>query len=133
MMSKSSKTSKPSEKGELSALRPVSSLEELAALEAESPALLVLYGGPACGVCQAIKSRIEAMLAESFPAMRGVYVDCQGEGQSVCAQRQVFSLPVIRLWFDGRPFDEFVRAFSLAALHRAIERPYARGTPPPAY
>lgn len=116
-----------------SELSPVSSMGELAALEAESPALLVLYGGAACGVCQAIKPRIEAMLAESFPAMRGVYVDCQGGGQSVCAQRRVFSLPVIRLWFDGRPFDEFVRAFSLAVLYRAIERPYHRGNPPSAH
>ena len=54
-------------------------------------ALLVLFGGAHCGVCQAIRPRIERMVAQSFPQVAMAYVDC-AEAPAVCAQHGVFSL-----------------------------------------
>lgn len=98
---------------------------ELAELVSTEPAALVLFGGQSCGVCQAIKPQLEAMLNEHFPHMVACYVDCQKEASSLCAQQRVFSLPVVKLWFDGQPFDEFVRVFSLGEVRAAIQRPYS--------
>ncbi|WP_027967355.1 thioredoxin family protein [Halomonas halocynthiae] len=97
---------------------------ELTELVSREPAVLVLFGGRHCGVCRAIKPQLDAMLAEHFPRMVAAYVDCQNEASSLCAQQHVFSLPVVKLWFDDRPFAEFVRVFSLGDIRAAITRPY---------
>ncbi|MDR9439837.1 MAG: thioredoxin family protein [Halomonas sp.] len=104
---------------------PIAEEQQLDAALASHPAVLVLYGGRTCGVCQAIKPQLEAMLAGEFTEMAACYVDCQGEGSAICAQQRVFSLPVVQLWFEGQPFDEFVRVFSIGEVRRAIQRPYA--------
>jgi thioredoxin-like negative regulator of GroEL len=88
------------------------------------PAALVLFGGKKCGVCQALKPRIEAIFQEQYPKIALAYIDCQSSGLKLCASRSVFSLPVIQLWFEGQFFSEFVRNFSLAQLTQAAERPY---------
>ncbi|WP_294945964.1 co-chaperone YbbN [Sulfurivirga sp.] len=96
-------------------------LEELIQQE---EALFVLFGGAHCNVCHAIRPRLEAMVAERFPRMRFVYVDCEAV-TDVCAQHGVFSLPVARAWFAGQKAGEWVRAFSLAEVGQALARPYA--------
>lgn len=105
-------------------MTPVADRAAFEAALATHPAVLVLYGGRACGVCQAIKPRLESMLAAEFPRLAARYVDCQGEAAALCAQRRVFSLPVVDLWFEGQRFDTFVRVFSLAEVRRAVRRPY---------
>lgn len=87
-------------------------------------AVLVLFGGAGCGVCQALKPKLQEMLADEFPALGCCYLDCQGAASAVCAQEGVFSLPVVQVWFDGRKFAQFGRVFSLGQLRDAIERPY---------
>lgn len=106
-------------------MTPVADHAALEAALAAHPALLVLYGGRACGVCQAIKPRLDAMLAAEFPHMEARYADCQDEAAALCAQRRVFSLPVVELWFEGQRFATFARVFSLGEVRRAIQRPYA--------
>ncbi|MGM0537017.1 MAG: thioredoxin family protein [Pseudomonadota bacterium] len=103
----------------------IDDVQQFGATLAAHPALLVLYGGRSCGVCQAIKPQLEAMLASEFSEMTVCYVDCQDGGAAVCAQQRVFSLPVVQLWFDGLLFAEFVRVFSIGEVRRAIQRPYA--------
>lgn len=87
-------------------------------------AVLLMFGGESCGVCRALKPKLEAMLADEFPALESCYLDCQGAASALCAQEGVFSLPVVQVWFDGRKFAEFGRVFSLGQLREAIERPY---------
>ncbi|WP_108445162.1 thioredoxin family protein [Halomonas denitrificans] len=106
-------------------MTPVADRAAFEATLAAHPAVLVLFGGRACGVCQAIKPRLEALLAAEFPRLEACYADCQGEAAALCAQRRIFSLPVVELWFDGQRFATFARVFSLAEVRRALERPYA--------
>lgn len=87
-------------------------------------AVLLLFGGQACGVCQALKPKLEALLVDEFPALESCYIDCQGAASGLCAQEGVFSLPVVQVWFGGRKFAEFGRVFSLGQLREAIARPY---------
>ena len=85
------------------------------------PALLVLYGGAHCGVCQAIRPRIEALMAEHFGAVDLAYVDCAA-APAVCAQQGVFSLPVLRLHVEGQLALEYARSFSLQQVLGDMER-----------
>ena len=98
-------------------------LEELEQLINQQPGLVVLFGGEHCGVCQVIKPKLETMLAERYPLLQVVYIDCQ-QSQSLCAQKSVFSLPVVQVYFDRQRFIEKARSFSLAALLDEIQRPY---------
>ncbi|MFC4258117.1 thioredoxin family protein [Marinobacter lacisalsi] len=87
-------------------------------------AVLVLFGGRHCGVCQAIKPRLEQLASGEFPELVTAYVDCQETAGALCAARGIFSLPVVQLWFEGQRFAEFVRVFSLGEIRAAVERPY---------
>ncbi len=89
----------------------------------QKEAVLVLFGGAHCNVCQVVKPKIEAMLAERFPKVKLVYVDCAAH-TDLCAQEGVFSLPVVRVYFGGQKVGEWVRTFSLGQLEQAMVRPY---------
>lgn len=106
-------------------METITQAAELEQALAEHPAVLLLFGGAACGVCQALKPQLERMLAREFPALRALYLDCQGGAGALCAQQGVFSLPVVQLWFDRRKFAEFARVFGIGQVRAAIARPYA--------
>ncbi|WP_372988107.1 thioredoxin family protein [Marinobacter sp.] len=89
-----------------------------------NPAVLVLFGGPHCGVCQAIKPQLEKLANDEFPKLVTAYIDCQETAAPVCAARGIFSLPVVQLWFRGQRFTEFARVFSIGEVRSALERPY---------
>lgn len=93
-------------------------------------AVLLLFGGPHCGVCQAIKPKLEFLLAQHYPEMARVYVDCAGS-PDICAQHGVFSLPVVQLYIEGRLCLERGRSFSLLELGAEMERIYGLWKPAP--
>jgi len=105
-------------------MQKIGSEEALSELLQSSPAVLLLYGGASCGVCQAIRPRLEKLASEEFPKLITAYIDCQGAAGPLCAARGIFSLPVVQLWFDGQRFAEFARVFSIGDVHSALERPY---------
>lgn len=87
------------------------------------PALLVLWGGAHCSVCGALKPRI-AHLLQQTPALAGLAlatVDCK-QAPAVCAQQGVFSVPVLRLYLDGRLALDFGRHFSLSVVQGDLVR-----------
>ncbi|MEQ9546893.1 MAG: thioredoxin family protein [Marinobacter sp.] len=105
-------------------MQNVCSEEVLSELLQSSPAVLLLYGGASCGVCQAIKPLLEKLASEEFPKLVTAYIDCQEAAGPLCAVRGIFSLPVVQLWFDGQRFAEFARVFSIRDVRAALERPY---------
>lgn len=103
-------------------METITDIEQLRAQSLEG-ATFILFGGPACGVCQALKPRLDAMLEEQFPEMQGVYVDCE-KSPDICAQHGVFSLPVVKVYIEGMMVVEEAGAFSLQLLAQNMERPY---------
>ena len=99
--------------------------EQLDSLKYEKDALLVLFGGANCGVCQTIKPQIFDKFSVKFPDLEMIYIDCE-QLQEICAQHGVFSLPVVQVFFMGQKFIEEVRGFSLIALENEIEKTYAK-------
>ena len=90
------------------------------------PALLVLWGGAHCGVCSALKPRIADLLQQT-PALAGLAlttVDCE-QAPAVCAQQGVFSVPVLRLYLEGRLALDFGRHFSLSVVRDGLVRQLA--------
>jgi len=105
-------------------LKNVCSEEALSELLESSAAVLLLFGGAHCGVCQAIKPQLEKLASEEYPRLVTAYIDCQKAAAPLCAARGIFSLPVVQLWFGGQRFTEFARVFSINNVRAALERPY---------
>jgi thioredoxin-like negative regulator of GroEL len=84
-------------------------------------AVLLLFGGAHCGVCQAIKPKLELLMKQKHPNIVLVYVDCENS-PAVCAQHGVFSLPVVQFYIEGRLYLERGRSFSLVELSDQMER-----------
>ena len=105
-------------------MQNVCSEEALSELLRSCPAVLLLYGGATCGVCQAIKPRLETLAKEEFPKLVTAYIDCQEAAGPLCAAQGIFSLPIVQLWFEGQRFAEFARVFSVGDVRSALERPY---------
>jgi len=87
-------------------------------------AVFILFGGAHCSVCQSILPQLESMLSQQFPEMHAFYVDCE-KSPDICAQHNVFTLPVVKAYIDGMKVAEEARAFSLKQLKESLERPYA--------
>ncbi len=106
-------------------MNQLESQAQLDTLKREKEAVLILFGGANCGVCQTIKPQIDEKFCHKFPDLEMVYIDCE-QLQEVCAQHGVFSLPVVQVFFMGQKFIEEVRGFSLLALEQEIEKVYAK-------
>jgi len=87
-------------------------------------AVLILFGGKHCGICQSIRPQLTTMLEQRFPDMQGIYIDCELSAE-ICAQHNVFSLPVVKAYIDGMKIAEEMKAFSILQLAQTIERPYS--------
>ena len=86
-------------------------------------ALFILFGGKQCTVCQSLRPRLDSILAQQFPDMRCVYIDCN-KSPDICAQHSVFSLPVVKAYIEGMQIAEELGAFAIKQLIQTIERPY---------
>lgn len=84
-------------------------------------AALLLFGGPQCGVCQAIKPKLESLMRQRHPEIALVYIDCT-TSPAICAQHGVFTLPVVQFYIEGRLCLERGRSFSLVELSDQMER-----------
>jgi thioredoxin 1 len=100
----------------------ISTLQQFEQLQA-SPALFILFGGAHCGVCLVIKPRIENLLSQHFPDIALAYIDCE-QYPDICAQHDVFSLPVTKLYIAGQLSLEMAGSFSLKELAAQVERIY---------
>ncbi len=98
----------------------ISMIENLSSKDA----ILILFGGPTCGVCKSIRPQLEAMLKEHFPEMQSVYVDCETSPE-ICAQFSVFSLPVVKIFIENKLMAEEFGAFSISQLKEKLDRPYS--------
>ena len=105
-------------------MQTLSSQQDLDILLAQHPAVLLLYGGQQCGVCQVLKPRLTQLLTKQFPHMQAAYIDCQADGATLCAQQRVMTVPVVQIWFEGQRFAEFFKVFSMADIQEALARPY---------
>ncbi|HIB27783.1 MAG TPA: thioredoxin [Candidatus Thioglobus sp.] len=98
---------------------------QLDVIKQDKDALLILFGGAHCGVCQTIKPQIYDKFSTKFPDLEMVYIDCE-QLQETCAQHGVFSLPVVQVFFMGQKFIEKVRGFSLLELEQEINKTYEK-------
>jgi thiol-disulfide isomerase/thioredoxin len=83
---------------------------------------LLYLSRPDCGVCTAMKPKVKAMLAE-FPRVEAYDIDLD-EFPILAGRFEVFTIPAVLLYANGREFIREARYFSVDDLAARISRYY---------
>lgn len=107
----------------ITAFRAIETRQDLECLKDQNGALAVWFTGPDCRVCKDLKPKLADIFYRHFPLIDLAEVDCMGL-PAVAAQHQVFSVPTLLLFFEGRETLRLVRNFSLQDLRNRLQRSY---------
>ncbi len=98
-------------------------LDELEDIIKSEVGVLLYFSGENCNVCHALRPKFRELFDNKFPKIRQIYLDAHDNPQ-ISAYFQVFSVPTILVFLDGREFIREGRAVSLYQLEEKLQRPY---------
>lgn len=84
--------------------------------------VLLYLSRPDCGVCTAIKPKVEELLSR-YPKIRAAYVDLD-RLPSAAGEFSVFTIPAILVFTEGKESVREARYISMDLLEERIRRPY---------
>jgi len=98
-------------------------LEELQNTIRAEVGVLLYFSGESCNVCHALRPKFKEVFDSEFPQLKQIYLDAH-ENLEISAHYQVFSVPTMIVFMDGREFAREGRAVSLHQLTEKLKRPY---------
>lgn len=98
-------------------------LEELQTTIKTEVGVLLYFSGENCNVCHALRPKFKELFDAEFPALKQIYLDAD-ENPEISAHFQVFSVPTMLVFMDGREFVKEGRTVSLHQLEQKLSRPY---------
>jgi len=98
-------------------------IEQLNEKIKSTPALMVYFSGEYCGVCQVLQPKILDAFKEEFPKIEQLILTVE-ENPQIAAQFNVFAMPTVIIYFDGKEINRKARNLSVQALVDEIKRPY---------
>ena len=98
-------------------------LEELQNTIRTEVGVLLYFSGENCNVCHALRPKFKEVFDAEFPQLKQIYLDAH-ENAKISAHFQVFSVPTMIVFMDGREFAREGRAVSLHQLTKQLKRPY---------
>ncbi len=99
-------------------------LEDLQETIKKEIGVLLYFSGENCNVCHALRPKFKELFNNSFPQIKQIYLDAH-QNPKISAHFQVFSVPTILVFLDGREFIREGRAVSLYQLEDKLQRPYS--------
>ena len=98
-------------------------LEELQNTIRTEVGVLLYFSGENCNVCHALRPKFKELFDESFPEVKQLYLDAH-ENAQIAAHFQLFSVPTMLVFLDGREFVREGRTVSMHQLRQQLQRPY---------
>lgn len=98
-------------------------LAQITAAVASGAGLAVYFTAPDCGVCKVLRPRLRELIRVEFPRLRWFEVDVAGQ-REIAGQYQVFAIPTLLVFIDGREVLRRVRHLAPGAVGEELERPY---------
>ena len=89
----------------------------------DNQSVALYFTSPECNVCKVLKPKVSELIDEKYPEMKLHFIDI-AENPGMAAEFQVFTVPVILIYFEGREYIRKVRNIGLLELEREISRPY---------
>lgn len=102
----------------------IKSYEEFLTLKQKEPALLTYFSTEICNVCKVLKPKVGELIDNEFPIIRTVYIQTDKIPEAA-AQNQVFVVPTILVFFEGREYIRKSRNIGIGELQQEISRPYS--------
>ncbi len=81
---------------------------------------LLFFTGKDCGICSALKPKLEKNIKDAFPQIFFKEINLQ-ENPQESGKFLVFTIPVIILLIDGREYARFVRSFSIKEVQEKLQ------------
>ena len=98
-------------------------LEELQNTIKSEVGALLYFSGENCNVCHALRPKFKEVFDENFPQLKQIYLDAH-DNPEISANFQVFSVPTMIVFMDGKEFAREGRSVSLHQLTEQLKRPY---------
>ncbi len=102
-------------------------LEQLQTTIRTEVGVLLYFSGEKCNVCHALRPKFKEVFDKEFPQLRQIYLDAH-ENAEISAHYQVFSVPTMIVFMDGREFAREGRTVSMYQLSEKLKRPYTMMT-----
>ena len=102
-------------------------LEALQNIIRSEVGVLLYFSGENCNVCHALRPKFKDLFENEFSQIKQIYLDAH-ENPQVSAHFQVFSVPTMIVFLDGREFVREGRAVSLYKMTEQLKRPYTMMT-----
>ena len=99
------------------------SLEEIQSTIRAEIGVLLYFSGENCNVCHVLRPKFKEMFDEEFSQIKQIYLDAH-ENPEISAHFQVFSVPTMIVFLDGREFIREGRTVSLHQMREKLNRPY---------
>jgi thioredoxin-like negative regulator of GroEL len=99
-------------------------LEELHDSIRREVGVLLYFSGENCNVCHALRPKFKEAFESHFPEVKQIYLDAH-KNPEISAHYQVFSVPTMIVFLDGREFAREGRNVSLHQMVSQLERPYS--------
>jgi len=104
-------------------IQTISSLEDFETTITNQQAVLIYFSHDACNVCKVLKPKIQNLLSEHFPQIKMYYSDTVLNPE-IAAQKSIFTVPTILIYFDGKEFIRKSRNIGIDELKEILNRPY---------
>jgi thioredoxin-like negative regulator of GroEL len=105
-------------------MKVLTTAQEFQDFKDSKSAVLFYFSTRNCNVCKVLKPKLIEFINENFPQISMAYIDVEMV-QDLSAQLNIFSVPTILVYIEGKEFFRKSRNFSLAELYNELERPYS--------
>jgi thioredoxin-like negative regulator of GroEL len=89
----------------------------------DNKACLIYFSGENCGVCKALQPKIKDTFNKNYPLIKQYHLDIE-EYKEFAISLNVFSMPTILVFLDGKEFIRKNRNMSVDGLIEDLKRPY---------
>ena len=98
-------------------------IEDLNKTIIDTPALMLYFSGEHCGVCKVLHPKLSEAFKDNFPLIEQISLDVE-HNLKIAGQFNVFALPTVIIYFDGKEINRKSRNLSVDGLINEIKRPY---------
>ena len=102
-------------------------LEELQKIIRSEVGVLLYFYGENCSVCHALRPKFKELFDRKFPKIEQIYLDAH-ENAQIATNYQVFSVPTMLVFLDGREFIREGRTVSMVQMEEKLTRFYVMMT-----
>lgn len=102
----------------------INSLEQFNSFISSNKGAVVYFSTPDCNVCKVLKPKLIELIQNKFPQIKFGYTNITNS-KELAAQSNVFSVPTILFFFEGKEFIRKARFVNFDDLKAEIARYYS--------